>query len=236
MPSTDSFSDSRYGQSYEHDHEDHYDHDTSHLNTGINFGNLGTGSLISELEKIENPDDKATHMIQEHKSFSKEDKDRKTRSEKYGEWCEKTLAYLTTKGYHTEKPPKPPQNRKKSAWLEFVRANENLHSLEDSYPQQINKTAYNNWKQSVKDACEHRHVELPDNLKPRERKASEPSQTPKKPRKSKAKSSTSNQVTTNATAGLIHFTVHEHVGADGLPAVTIKMKPNHPHHHHPKPQ
>ena len=239
MPSKDSFSDSRYGQSYEHDHEDHYDHDTgynSYLNTGMNFGNLGTGSLIGELKKIENPDPQALAMIEKHESFSKEDKDKNTRSQEYKDWCDTTLKYLTSHGFYTEKPPKTSTKKpKKSAWLDFVKETQKLHFLESTYPQHMDKTAYNIWKKSVKDACEKLNIDLPDNLIPQQRKASEPSQTPKKPRKSKAKSSMSNQVTTNATAGLIHFTVHEHVGADGLPSVTIKMKPNHPHHHHPKP-
>ena len=234
MPSKDSFSDSRYSQSYEHDHEYHDDHDIgyhSYSNTGMNFGNLSTGSLISDLQKITDPDEQAKSLMTEHESFDTEDFKNKTT--KWKDWVVKTLEYLKEHDFLTETPPKTP------IWLNFVKSHDVLHDLEGTFPKQHNKTAYNNWKKSVKDACAARRVELPDNLKPRQRKASGASQTPKKPNKSNAKSSTLNKVTTNATAGLIHFTVHEHTGADGLPSVTIKMKQNHPHHHphhHSKPK
>lgn len=235
MPSKDSFSDSRYGQSYEHDHEDHYDHDTgynSSLNTGMNFGNLGTGSLIGDLQKITNAPSEVEDMIEEYNLFTDEDKKYPTKTQKYKDWVVKTLGYLKARNLLTD-------TRKESVWLKFVKSNETLHDLQATYPVERNNTKFNNWKASVKEACEARHIDLPENLKPRQQNAVERNKKPKTPKKPKAKSSTSNQVTTNATAGLIHFTVREHVGPEGQISVTLTMKPNHPHHHshhHPKPQ
>jgi len=106
MPSKDSFSDSRYGQSYEHDHEDHYDHDTgynSYLNTGMNFGNLSTGSLIDVLKKIPNPDETATELIEQHKTLTQDDF--KNHSDAYKDFVKKAKPYVRA---HTKKAAKQP--------------------------------------------------------------------------------------------------------------------------------
>ena len=206
MPSKDSFSDSRYGQSYEHDHEDHYDHDTgynSYLNTGIGFDNLSTGGLLSLLKQLPADDETAKKLIAQHKSLEVNDFQKKTAA--YREWSEPTKQYLLKNG-KIRPNSKPLHKIIEELASTYPALNEFLR--ENTYETYANKRK---WVTSARKFCEQQKIPLP----------------PKPEKKVKPPKS---------TADLTHFHVHQHKDKNGYPYLTIKTKPNHPHHHHPKPQ
>jgi hypothetical protein len=158
MPSTDSFSDSRYGQSQEYDHELD-DHDTgynSYLNTGMNFGNLSTGNLIQVLKNIQNPDETVQKLIEQHSRLVESDFKEKTAA--YYDFVKPAKTYVKA---HTKKAAKQPSlhdiidelSRTHTVLNDFL----NLHDYEKYKIQKETRK----WNQLAKQFCKEKKILLP---------------------------------------------------------------------------